>query len=127
MIFLWKQILSWFFWDKPKQLIKAWGNFLRFNFHFFSVGLLLKTLFSPWRKYEWHRTSRGFNLKAALEVHFSNLISRLLGAIVRLITILIALVVELLILFLGIIVITLWFFLPIILVITLIKGIKLLF
>ena len=123
---LFRQSLEWYLFDKPKVLIKAWFNCLRFYLKFFSIIILLKTLFAPWKKYEWTRQTRGFNPKEALKVHFSNLISRILGAIVRGIMIFIGLLVELIVFFVGVGIIIIWFLLPIIMIIIFIKAIELL-
>jgi len=122
-----RQLLEWYFYDKPKVLLRAWFNFLRFYLYFFSILLLLKTLFSPWHKYEWVRRTRGFNPKEALRVHFSNFVSRILGAVVRLITIFIALIVEFVVFIFGLIVIIGWFLLPFIMVIIFVKAVELLY
>ena len=123
---LFRQSLEWYLFDKPKVLIKAWFNYLRFYLKFFSIIVLLKTLFAPWRRYEWVRQTRGFNPKEALKIHFSNLISRILGAIVRSVMIFIGLLAELVVFFIGIGVIITWFILPIIMIIIFIKAIELL-
>ena len=122
-----RQSLEWYFYDKPKMLLRAWFNYLRFYLKFFSILLLLKTLFSPWRKYEWVRRTRGFNPKEALEIHFSNLISRILGAVVRLFMIFIGLLVEFFVFFIGIGVLVGWFFLPAIMIVVFINAVELLY
>ncbi|MCD6233408.1 hypothetical protein J7J81_03500 [bacterium] len=117
--------LEWFFYDVPKGILKAFWNFLRFYFNYFSIPLLLKTLFSPWRRYRWSY-GRGFDLKRYLSTALSNAISRLLGAFIRILTIFIGLVFEVLILAAGVIVFCGWFLLPILLVSSLYFGLRLL-
>jgi len=104
----------------------AWKNFLRFNLNYFSISLLLKTLFSHWRKYQWSY-GRGFDIKRYAEVFFSNLISRVIGAIIRFFLILIGVVAEIIIVLAGIIVFLGWLLLPVLLLAGLWFGFKLLF
>jgi len=118
------QYLSWQFLDVPKNLLKAWGNFLKFNLNYFSVPLLLKTFFSPWRRYSWSR-GRGFDLGKFFEALFSNLISRILGALMRTFLIVFGIIAEAFILVIGLIIILGWIFLPFLLVSGFILGIKL--
>ena len=124
---IFRQSIEWYLLDKPKLLLKAWFNYLRFYLKFFSILLLLKTLFSPWRQYEWKRQTRGFNLNEIMKIHFSNLISRILGFIVRVVMIFVGLAVEFFVFIIGLGVVIGWFFLPVIMVIVLIKGLELLF
>jgi len=107
--------VSWYLVEMPKEILQAWKNFLRFNFNFFSIPLLIKTLFSYWKRYYWVR-GRGFNFSEYFNVLFSNLTSRILGAIVRLALIIIGIFCEFLVFFAGLIIFVGWFFLPIILV-----------
>ena len=85
------EYLSWHFVKVPKDILMAFRNFLLFNFNYFSVFFLLKTLFAPWRKYK-ESYGRGFDFKRYFETFTFNLASRILGAIVRLIIILIGLI-----------------------------------
>jgi len=117
------QYLIWQFFDVPKGLILAWRNFLLFNLNYFSIPLLLKTFFSPWRKYKWSY-GKGFDIKRYFEVLFSNLISRVLGAIVRSFFIIVGLAIEIIIICFGFIVFVGWLILPIILILGFIFGVR---
>lgn len=117
------QYLSWHFFDVPKKILKAFKNILLFNLEYFSIFLLLKTFFSHWRRYSF-AYPRGFDIRAYAGVFFSNLISRILGAVVRTFLIVLGILVEILILFLGGIVFLGWFFFPFILVLLLYFGLK---
>lgn len=122
-------LLAWFSWqffDTPKFILQAWQNFLKFNLNYFSVPLLLKTLFSHWRRYRWSY-GRGFDLPRYLETFASNLISRILGAIMRSILISIGLLVEFFIILGGIIAFLGWLFLPILLILGMYHGFRILF
>src|SRR3989344_7820926 len=79
---LFLRYVKWHFIDAPRNILRGWGNILWFNFNYFSVGLLLQTFFSPWRRITWDY-GRGFNLGAYLFTLGSNLISRIIGAIMR--------------------------------------------
>lgn len=119
------QWLAWQFFDMPKNILKGWKNFLKFNLNYFSIPLLFKTLFSPWRKYFW-LYPRGFDLGKYLEVFLSNLISRILGAILRIFLIIIGILVEIFIIFIGIIVFLVWLILPILLICGFYYGVRIL-
>lgn len=118
--------LIWYFFDIPKEILKGWKNFLIFNLNYFSLPSLFKTFFSHWRQYKWSY-GRGFDISRYLEAFFSNLISRVLGAIMRTVLILIGILSEILIFLLGTIIFFIWFFLPIFLLTGLIFGFKFLF
>jgi len=120
------QYLTWHYVDQVRGILLAWKNFLRFNLNYFSISLLLKTLFSHWRKYQWSY-GRGFDIKRYAEVFFSNLISRVIGAIIRFFLILIGVVAEIFIVLAGIIVFLGWLLLPVLLLAGLWFGFKLLF
>ncbi len=120
------QFIVWFLWDTPKKILLAWGNFLRFNLEFFSIFLLFKTLFAPWRQYRWEY-GKGFNFGTYFRVLFSNVISRGLGMIIRSALIFAGLNVEALIFMLGLLIFLGWFALPILLWNGLITGLRFLF
>jgi len=120
------QYLIWHFFDVPKGILEAWRNFLLFNLNYFSIPLLFKTLFSHWRRYRYSY-GRRFDLGRYFEAFTFNLISRGLGAVVRVILILIGLLVEFFIILAGAIIFLGWLILPVLLIAGLIFGIKIIF
>jgi len=114
------QYLAWHFYDQPKAILKAWKNFLLFNLNFFSVFPLIKTLISPLHQYQWSYP-RGLDIPKYLEVLFSNMITRVLGLILRTFFILAGILFEILILIIGFFIFIGWFILPAVLVFLLIK------
>src|SRR3989344_5618520 len=72
---LFLKYIEWHFIAAPKEILKGWGNILWFGFNYFSVPLLLKTLFAPWRRITWSY-GRGFDpgryLYIFVESHFAN-------------------------------------------------------
>ncbi len=120
------QWIFWQFFEVPKNILKAWRNFLKFNLNYFSIPLLLKTFFSPWRRYKVSY-GKGFDIGRYFEALFSNLIFRFLGAIMRSFLIIIGLLAEIFIIIGGIIIFFGWLVLPALLILGLIFGFKVLF
>ena len=117
--------LIWYFFDLSKEVLKGWKNFLVFNLNYFSIPLLIRTFFSHWRQYKWSY-GRGFDLKIYAEAFFSNLISRVLGAIMRSVLIFFGIFCEILILIFGAMIFLGWLILPVFLILGLLYGIELL-
>ena len=115
------QYFIWHFCDESKEILKGWKNFLLFNLDFFSIPILFKTLFSYWKRYYWV-PGRGFNFSEYFNVLFSNLTSRILGAIIRLVLIIIGVFCEILVFFFGLLAFLGWFFLPIIMILGIFLG-----
>lgn len=122
---IFSQYLSWHFFEAPRNILKAWRNFLRFNFNYFSIPLLFKTFFSHWRRYRWIYP-KGFDIGKYFEVFFSNLISRTLGTILRFFLIIIGSLVEVFIIFVGIIIFLGWLIMPIFLILGIYHGFRIL-
>lgn len=119
------QALVWQFFDAPKAILKAWQNFLLFNLNYFSVPALLKTFFSPWRRYHYPY-GRVFEIWKNIETFVFNMMSRIIGAILRTIFIIIGLLLEILIILIGAVTFLGWTILPFLLIAGLLFGLKLL-
>ena len=120
------QVLIWQFFDMPRAILIGWKNFLLFNLNYFSVQLLLKTYFSHWHKYQYPY-ERVFEFWKNTEVFIFNMMSRIIGAIVRTFIIIIGIISEILIIILGLIIFLGWLILPALLVFGLFFGISLMF
>ena len=120
------QGLIWQFFDMPKAILKGWQNFLLFNLNYFSVPTLLKTYFSHWRRYSYPY-GKAFEFWKNIETFVFNMMSRIIGAILRTVFIIIGLAIEILIVLMGITIFLGWLVLPFFLVFGLIFGISLLF
>lgn len=117
------QYWEWYYIDQPKLLLKAWRNFLVFGMNFFSIPLLLRTLFLPWHRY-YISYGRGFDIKVWLEAFSSNLIFRSLGAIARIIIIAFGIIFETFIFITGLIIFLGWLVLPFLLLVALALAFK---
>lgn len=117
------QYWEWYYLNRPKVVLKVWRNFLWFGNNFFSIPLLLRTLFSPWHRY-YVSYGRGFDIKVWLEAFSSNLIFRTLGAVVRIIIIILGILFEIFVFIIGLIIFLGWLILPFALLFALILSIK---
>ncbi|MFH1181158.1 MAG: hypothetical protein V1705_01980 [bacterium] len=120
------QYVVWQFADAPKAILAGWKNFLKFGLYYFSAPLLLKTLFSPWRRFQWGYP-KGLSMGKGIEAFFSNLISRILGLILRTFLVLFWAVFEIFIIFAGLAILASWLILPFLLLAGLLIGFKILF
>src|SRR3989344_291476 len=109
------EYLVWHFFDTPKGILKAWQNCLKFNLNYWSVPLLLRTWFSPWRRYRYSY-GKGFSFGKYFEVFTFNMTSRVIGAVMRSVLIVIGVFAEVLVFFAGAAVFLIWLFLPVFLI-----------
>jgi len=117
--------LVWHFWDTPRGILKGWQNCLKFNLNHWSVPLLLKTWFSPWRRYKYSY-GKGFSFSKYFEVFSFNIISRTIGAIMRSVLIVLGLLMEAVVVLAGALVMIFWLILPPLLVGGFLYGFKML-
>lgn len=115
--------LAWHFFEASREILKGWKNFLLFNLKYFSIPLLLKTFFAPWRRYSWSY-GWGFDPKRYFEVALSNLFSRVIGMVLRSVLILIGLIMEIFVILVGIIILLGWLVLPLFLILGIYYGFR---
>jgi len=120
------QFIEWYLIDQPKAIFIGWKNLLLFNLNYFSIPLLLKTLFSPWRRYAVSY-GRGVDFKRYIEAFSSNAISRGIGAFIRSFLIILGAITEIILFLLGIVVLILWFLFPLIIFFIFALGFKAIF
>ena len=111
--------ITWFLWqffEVPKFLFKIWNNYFIFATNLFSVPLLLKTFFAPWRRYKW-RYPRGFDLVEFLNTFISNIFSRIIGVIMRIALIIVGIIFQIFVAIAGLIIFAGWLLVPFIIII----------
>lgn len=119
--------LSYFVWHYSgafRDMVSVWLNLMWFILHFFSIPLLFRTLFSPFKRVheEYQRTG----IEDLMATFVVNIMTRIIGAIVRLCIIALGLIVLLAMTMGFILSAVLWVLLPFVTVYALYYGIGLL-
>ncbi len=107
--------LKWFLWhfkDAPVKIISITGDYLRFSLDFFSIKLLLKTLFYPWKRVSQNYKKGLANLDENIPIFILNTFSRLIAFIIRVVIIIAGIISTTVIFFLGVFIFLAWFILP---------------
>jgi hypothetical protein len=104
------EVFTWWYTTGWTRLIHAAGNRVAGALEFFSVSLLLKTLFDPFRQIDAGKV-RG-SLDAELRAFGNRLFSRVVGFFVRTITIFAGLVTATFVMIFGLIQLVVWPLLP---------------
>jgi hypothetical protein len=107
--------MSWQFVEMPRFLLGVWKNYVLFALNYFSLPILLKSLFSPWRRYRWNYP-RGFDVGEFFSTLVSNVFSRLIGALVRIVLIVAGIAFQIFVIFVGLIIFLLWILVPFIII-----------
>lgn len=113
--FLWHYTLA------LKDIWHVWTNFLWFVSREFSILTLLGSLFAPWRRVTEGKPAH-FNLEKYAEAFVANLMSRLVGAVLRLIIVFIGLCCLLCTMLGGIVFYLVWLLAPLLVVTLLCIG-----
>ncbi len=106
------QYLEWYFLDRVKIILSAWKNFLIFYLNYFSIPILLKTLFSPWRRIS-EGYGKTFNPQQYIEAFVFNAMSRVIGGIIRTCFLIIGVFCTSIVLILGFVFLIIWILGPV--------------
>jgi len=85
---------EWYFLEIPAKIKKIWGNYLWFFSRYFAISDLAREFFAPWKGLVFRREKRGLDFGDIFSAMFGNLISRILGATVRLFLLIFGLAAE---------------------------------
>ncbi len=118
--------ITWHYTSALKRGIAISKNFIWFAWHFFSIGLLFKTLFQPWERMKEEKEP-GLEFSKFISAWTLNGVFRMVGAIIRLTVIGVGFVFILGIIVASLALFVAWIFLPIVLLVIFIAGIALLF
>ncbi len=103
-------IFSWWYGEGFVLRAKLFKDRLKSSADFFSIGLLLSTLFEPFRQISADRA--GGSIKIQLQSFFDRLLSRFIGAFMRILMILVGIIVMFLQGLFGCLVMVFWLILP---------------
>ena len=118
------EYITWHFIEAPYAIFSAWKNFLRFGLEYFSVPALIKTFFSHWHRY--HMAYGGWDIWRWFEAFTFNMMSRVIGAILRAFFIVVGIATEILIFIGGLFILAVWILLPVLILAMIILGLRLL-
>lgn len=103
--------LRWHFRHSIFDALRIWKDFILFFWNFFSISLLFKTLFKPWKRLSEAR-EKGFDPQNIMEVLILNSVMRIIGLFLRLAVIFVGLITELAVIAIGFIILLFWFLAP---------------
>lgn len=116
--------LKWHYTNAIFSLGKIQNNFFYFITEFFSIKLLVKNFFDPWKKMNYSYPER-FNPKEFFYTLMTNLIVRIIGILMRSGLLLISLIICLLFIALYPFIILIWLLLPLIVASLILGGLYL--
>ncbi|EKD58681.1 MAG: hypothetical protein ACD_56C00072G0001 [uncultured bacterium] len=105
----------WYYNEGIHEILEIWKNFLIFSWRHFSIFELFITLLSPWRRDISVQTWRGWHPGKRIELIFGNVLSRLIGAIVRLFVMGVGIIIFLFVFVFGVEMTILWVSMPLVL------------
>lgn len=111
----------WYYSRAFYGIVSVWMNLMWFVTHFFSIPLLLKTLFAPWKRMT--DSSHHAGLEDLLATIVMNIMTRIFGAIIRMCIILIGLFVLVLGVVALCVVVLSWAILPLLLLYSMLYGV----
>jgi hypothetical protein len=107
------EFITWLYGDGMREFTKAWLNLHWFLWRVFSVPLLLRTFFAPFR-----RTSegygRGFDPSRIAETFMINMVTRMVGALVKTVLLAVAIVFNIALFAVGVIALALFIASPVV-------------
>lgn len=119
--------LIWHYSRGLKNAFLTAGNLVKFYWKLFSISLLARTIFSPWRKDITFANWRGLHPLLFLNKLFNNVFSRFMGALARITIILLGLLAEAITLAITPVILIGWILLPFLLLFSFLWFVSIIF
>ncbi|MFA6348200.1 MAG: hypothetical protein WCX30_02085 [Candidatus Paceibacterota bacterium] len=116
---------AYFYWhysERLKEIFLAMSNYVNFWVFFFSIKMVLKSLFLPWKRIESIPQKTGFDISIWANNIFFDIVSRVIGLAMRVFLLCFFVLCEIVTLSVGVLFIVIWLFLPLIVVYIIIYG-----
>ena len=120
-------LFRYFIWHYSKavgELVHIIGNFIWFFYEFFSISLLCKTFFAPYKRLD-EGYGNGFNISRIFEAVIINMLMRLVGVTLRSVLILLGIIFIVLTVVVGFFMLLVWLLAPLLVLFLISYGIKL--
>jgi hypothetical protein len=114
------ELVSWWYGTGWTGTLHRVENRVEGVWRMFSVGILVRTLFAPWRRIT---TPAGKGIQQLFRSMIDNLVSRVVGFTVRIFVLIAAIIVTFLAVIFGIVAALAWPMLPLLAIAALVKGI----
>jgi hypothetical protein len=105
-------------------MLRIAGNYMWFFWHFFSIPLLLKTFFYPWKRLDEEK-KKGFGISKTFERFTVNTLMRIVGMLIRTVTIALGLLTLVSAFIAGLVGFMLWTVLPFVVILFFVNGLLL--
>jgi hypothetical protein len=125
-LFIAPYYIRWHYSRALQSIIDIMSNIVWFLWHFFSIGILLETFFSPWQRLHEDR-KQGLHIGSYLSTFALNVVMRFVGIVIRSLFILVGCIAIVLSTIIGAIVFFMWIVLPVASVLGFVMGFILLF
>lgn len=103
------ELVTWWYGDGWLALARRFLNYPKGMYNYFSVALLAKTMFAPWKRIT---TTASRSLNERLRAMMDNLVSRWVGFSVRLLVLIVASIMMVLSLVVAVVGLVVWPLLP---------------
>ncbi len=116
-------MVTYFSWWYGQGFLNFWNAILIMTekvYSFFSVTILLRTIFDPWKRDEY--TIENASLEARMRIWANNILSRVIGFVIRLFTIVIGFLVVIIFFFFFLTLFLIWLTLPLVVIGLIING-----
>ncbi|MGA2666531.1 MAG: hypothetical protein ABSE91_00380 [Patescibacteria group bacterium] len=117
--------LSWWYAQEPLYLWRSIKIVTKKIYLNFSITTLLRTLFDPWKRDVMAAENASLNVR--FNILIGNLVSRLVGFVLRFFTIWAGLITTIGAFFIMVALFLIWLFLPILILFLMINGIRVIF
>lgn len=118
-------MITYFSWWYNQGVLGFWDGILVMTgkiYSYFSIHILLRTLFDPWKRDNY--SIENGSLEARSKVMLDNLVSRVIGFVIRLFTMLFGLSLTISFFVLMFLILIIWLTLPIVILALIVNGIR---
>jgi len=113
--------LAWHYTFAIRDFLGIWGNMIWFTYKYFSIPVLLKTLFSPFKRLREY-SKNGLDIGSFFEALVVNIVMRLVGFILRSSVIFIGIISLIASVLLGLVAFFVWLALPALIIFLMVTG-----